>query len=78
MPASHTKDAIEQALKTSLALRMGKWVTFRQHIALRCKYQFQHHLWTRGYYGKVIFDHNVGTLNLTVSGRECVNLVNIE
>lgn len=57
---------------------MGKWVTFRQHIALRCKYQFQHHLWTRGYFGKVIFDHNAGTLNLKVRGPQCYLIAIIE
>ncbi|KAF8574882.1 P-loop containing nucleoside triphosphate hydrolase protein [Ramaria rubella] len=57
---------LNKALKASLAMRMGKWMSFRQHIALRCKTQFQHHLWSRGYYGKVIFDHNAGTLELKV------------
>ncbi|KIJ26663.1 hypothetical protein M422DRAFT_55403 [Sphaerobolus stellatus SS14] len=61
---------LNNALKNSLGLRMSKWVAFRQHIALRCKYQFQHHLWTRGYYGKVIFDHNAGTLNLKVQTED--------
>ncbi|KAF8527504.1 P-loop containing nucleoside triphosphate hydrolase protein [Hysterangium stoloniferum] len=61
---------LNKALKTSLAIRMSKWITFRQHIALRCKYQFQHHLFTRGYYGKVIFDHNECTLNLKVQTED--------
>ena len=48
-------------------MRLTKWHQFRRHIALRCKVYFQYHLSNRGYYGKVLFDHVAGTLQLKVS-----------
>ena len=47
-------------------MRLTKWHQFRRHIALRCKVYFQYHLSNRGYYGKVLFDHVAGTLQLKV------------
>ena len=47
-------------------MRLSKWHQFRRHIALRCKVYFQYHLSNRGYYGKVLFDHVAGTLQLKV------------
>ncbi|KDQ62666.1 hypothetical protein JAAARDRAFT_54572 [Jaapia argillacea MUCL 33604] len=58
--------ALNKSLKSSLVLRLQKWHEFRRHIALRCKVVFQYHLANRGYYGKVLFDHGAGTLQLKV------------
>ena len=55
-----------QALRASLIKRLARWQEFRRHIALRCKYEFQYHLSHRGYFGKVLFDHKNGTLQLKV------------
>lgn len=55
-----------QALKASLIVRLSRWQEFRRHIALRCKLVFGYHLSQRGYYGKVLFDHEKGTLQLKV------------
>ncbi|TRM64138.1 hypothetical protein BD626DRAFT_401409 [Schizophyllum amplum] len=57
---------LNKQLKWSLTMRLTKWQEFRRHIALRCKYVFQYHLSQRGYYGKVLFDHDAGTLTLKV------------
>ena len=53
-------------LKKSVKTRVQKWLDFRRHIAFRCKVTFQYHLSNRGYFGKVIFDHVAGTLQLKV------------
>ncbi|EPQ51082.1 hypothetical protein GLOTRDRAFT_49503 [Gloeophyllum trabeum ATCC 11539] len=58
--------ALNKVLKASLVIRLAKWHEFRRHIALRCKVVFQYHLSNRGYYGKVLFDHQNGTLQLKV------------
>ncbi|KAF7981432.1 hypothetical protein HWV62_33431 [Athelia sp. TMB] len=55
---------------SSLMIRLARWQEFRRHIALRCKLVFQYHLSNRGYYGKVLFDHNAGTLQLKVQTDE--------
>jgi structural maintenance of chromosomes protein 6 len=55
-----------KALKASLVVRLSKWQEFRRHIALRCKLVFGYHLSNRGYYGKILFDHHAGTLQLKV------------
>ncbi len=55
-----------QQLKSSLMTRLARWQEFRRHIALRCKLVFQFNLSHRGYYGKVLFDHDKGTLQLKV------------
>jgi chromosome segregation ATPase len=55
-----------QALKQSLIVRLQRWQEFRRHIALRCKLVFGFHLSHRGYYGKVLFNHDAGTLALKV------------
>lgn len=57
---------LDQALKQSLRLRLEKWHDFRRHIAFRCKVVFQYHLSNRGYFGKVLFNHHDGTLQLKV------------
>jgi len=62
--------SLNKALKASLYVRLAKWQEFRRHIALRCKLVFQYHLSNRGYYGKVLFDHNNGTLQLKVQTDE--------
>ncbi|KAH9926088.1 P-loop containing nucleoside triphosphate hydrolase protein [Amylocystis lapponica] len=54
------------ALRRSVKTRLTKWHEFRRHIALRCKVYFSYHLSNRGYYGKVLFDHVNGTLQLKV------------
>ncbi|KAF9483584.1 P-loop containing nucleoside triphosphate hydrolase protein [Pholiota conissans] len=57
---------LNKALKQSLIVRLQRWQEFRRHIALRCKHVFQFHLSNRGYYGKILFDHHQGTLQLRV------------
>lgn len=46
--------------------RFARWQDFRRHIALRTKILFQHLLSNRAYYGKVLFDHTNGKLDLKV------------
>ncbi|KAJ7147173.1 P-loop containing nucleoside triphosphate hydrolase protein [Mycena crocata] len=58
--------SLNKALKASLIVRLARWQEFRRHIALRCKLVFGYHLSQRGYYGKVLFDHEKGTLQLKV------------
>lgn len=55
-----------QTLRASLIVRLQRWQEFRRHIALRCKLVFGYHLSHRGYYGKVLFNHELGTLILKV------------
>ncbi|KAG6815759.1 hypothetical protein H0H87_011596 [Tephrocybe sp. NHM501043] len=57
---------LNKALKASLTVRLQRWQDFRRHIALRCKLVFGYHLSHRGYYGKVLFNHDQGTLALKV------------
>lgn len=57
---------IDQALRQSLIVRINRWQEFRSHIALRCKHVFQFHLSQRGYYGKILFNHDQGSLQLRV------------
>lgn len=59
---------LNKVLKQSLVVRLARWNEFRRHIALRTKLQFQYRLSNRGYYGKVLFDHTQGTLQLKVRG----------
>ncbi|KAK0450388.1 uncharacterized protein EV420DRAFT_1706032 [Desarmillaria tabescens] len=58
------------ALKNSLTERSKRWHDFLLHIALRCKLIFQSNLSNRGYWGKVIFDHEAETLELRVQTDE--------
>ncbi|KAJ7244992.1 P-loop containing nucleoside triphosphate hydrolase protein [Mycena haematopus] len=58
--------SLNKALKASLIVRLLRWQEFRRHIALRCKLVFGYHLSNRGYFGKVLFDHEKGTLQLRV------------
>ncbi|KAN0139913.1 P-loop containing nucleoside triphosphate hydrolase protein [Lactarius tabidus] len=62
--------SLNRALKQSLRLRLEKWHDFRRHIAFRCKVVFQYHLSNRGYFGKVLFNHHDGTLQLRVQTEE--------
>ncbi|KAH6885099.1 hypothetical protein BKA70DRAFT_1338202 [Coprinopsis sp. MPI-PUGE-AT-0042] len=57
---------LNKALKASLQVRLYRWQEFRRHIALRTKLIFQYHLSQRGYFGKVMFDHQAQTLQLKV------------
>ncbi|KAL5533334.1 SMC6 [Sanghuangporus sanghuang] len=57
---------LNKMLKSSLNLRLQRWHDFRRHIALRTKLQFQHNLANRGYFGKVLFDHEKQKLELKV------------
>ncbi|RDB15207.1 Structural maintenance of chromosomes protein 6 [Hypsizygus marmoreus] len=57
---------LNKTLKASLVVRLQRWQEFRRHIALRCKLVFGYHLSHRGYYGKVLFNHEHGTLVLKV------------
>ncbi|TCD69031.1 Structural maintenance of chromosomes protein 6 [Steccherinum ochraceum] len=61
---------LNRALRKSIRIRLKKWHEFRRHIALRCKIYFGYHLSVRGYYGKVLFDHVNGTLQLKVQTDE--------
>ncbi|KAH9049872.1 P-loop containing nucleoside triphosphate hydrolase protein [Lactarius hengduanensis] len=67
---SRGDDSREYALKQSLRLRLEKWHDFRRHIAFRCKVVFQYHLSNRGYFGKVLFNHHDGTLQLRVQTED--------
>ena len=58
--------SLTKSLKHSIRLRLKKWSDFRRHIAFRCKVVFQYHLSNRGYFGKIIFDHEAQTLSLKV------------
>jgi structural maintenance of chromosomes protein 6 len=51
----------------SLLVRLLRWQEFRRHIALRCRHVFQIHLSNRGYYGKILFNHDQSALTLRVS-----------
>ncbi|KAI0755297.1 P-loop containing nucleoside triphosphate hydrolase protein [Daedaleopsis nitida] len=57
---------LNRALKESVKARLARWHEFRRHIALRCKVYFGYHLSNRGYFGKVLFDHVAGKLDLKV------------
>ncbi|GLB38155.1 putative P-loop containing nucleoside triphosphate hydrolase protein [Lyophyllum shimeji] len=57
---------LNKTLRSSLIVRLQRWQEFRRHIALRCKLVFGYHLSHRGYYGKVLFNHEAGTLILKV------------
>ncbi|KAI0771145.1 hypothetical protein BD413DRAFT_492998 [Trametes elegans] len=59
-------NSLNKALRQSVKDRLSRWHEFRRHIALRCKVYFAYHLSNRGYFGKVLFDHVNGTLNLRV------------
>jgi len=59
---------LNKALKMSLITHLAKWQEFWRHIALRCKLVFAFHLSQRGYYRKMLFNHDVQTLMLWVSG----------
>ncbi|TFY75234.1 hypothetical protein EWM64_g8778 [Hericium alpestre] len=65
--------ALNKALKQSLRTRLEKWYDFRRHIAFRCKVVFQYHLSNRGYFGKVVFNHADGTLQLKVQTDDLNN-----
>ena len=57
---------LNKALRTSLLIRLHRWQEFRSHISLRCKLIFSSHLAQRGYFGKVLFNHEAQTLTLRV------------
>ncbi|KAL0960989.1 hypothetical protein HGRIS_005984 [Hohenbuehelia grisea] len=57
---------LTKTLKQSLTSRLSRWQEFRRHIALRCKVNFQYNLSHRGYFGKVLFDHNQSILSIKV------------
>ncbi|KAF8073492.1 hypothetical protein FPV67DRAFT_1576115 [Lyophyllum atratum] len=57
---------LNKTLRSSLIVRLQKWQEFRRHIALRCKLVFGYHLSHRGYYGKALFNHELGQLILRV------------
>ncbi|KAF7795375.1 hypothetical protein EIP86_006532 [Pleurotus ostreatoroseus] len=58
--------SLNKSLRKSIKTRLTRWHEFRRHIALRCKIYFSYHLSQRGYFGKVLFDHVNGTLQLKV------------
>ncbi|GAA5938070.1 hypothetical protein JCM10213_000824 [Rhodosporidiobolus nylandii] len=59
-----------QALEAAYNARISRWTDFRDHIAVRAKIQFLAHLGTRGFTGKLKFDHENCKLNLTVQTEE--------
>ncbi|KAF8628635.1 hypothetical protein AX15_003769 [Amanita polypyramis BW_CC] len=58
--------ALNRTLKKSLTMRLARWQEFRRHIALRCKLVFQYNLSHRGYFGKILFNHENQSLQLKV------------
>ncbi|PSR71970.1 hypothetical protein PHLCEN_2v12180 [Hermanssonia centrifuga] len=58
--------SLNKSLRKSIKVRLARWHEFRRHIALRCKIYFSYHLSNRGYFGKVLFDHVNGSLQLKV------------
>ncbi|KLO12587.1 P-loop containing nucleoside triphosphate hydrolase protein [Schizopora paradoxa] len=62
--------ALNKQIKKSLMVRLNRWHEFRKHIALRTKMHFQYHLATRGYYGKLLFNHDHESLQLKVQTEE--------
>ncbi|KAF9649912.1 P-loop containing nucleoside triphosphate hydrolase protein [Thelephora ganbajun] len=65
-----TMVALNKELGNAINARLARWHDFRRHIALRCKVFFQFNLAHRGYFGKVLFDHNAQTLHLRVQTEE--------
>ncbi|KXN81796.1 Structural maintenance of chromosomes protein 6 [Leucoagaricus sp. SymC.cos] len=57
---------LNKRLEKSLIKRYARWEGFRRHIALRTKVVFQYHLSQRGYFGKLLFDHEKRQLVLKV------------
>ncbi|GAA5902360.1 hypothetical protein JCM6882_000510 [Rhodosporidiobolus microsporus] len=55
-----------KALSAAYEKRISRWADFRDHIGHRAKIQFLNHLSTRGFTGKLRFDHEGYKLNLTV------------
>lgn len=53
-------------IKRSLDYRLKMWHEFRRHIALRARGSFTYHLDTRGYEGKLFFNHDAAKLSLRV------------
>jgi len=62
--------ALNKQIKKSLMTRLNRWHDFRKHIALRTKMHFQYHLAARGYYGKLLFNHDHESLQLKVQTEE--------
>lgn len=65
-------DALNELLRHSLHIRLEKWLEFRRNIALRCKIIFGLNFSNRGYYGKVLFDHNNDSLQIKVQTEDMV------
>ncbi|UZJ52289.1 hypothetical protein CBS101457_001609 [Exobasidium rhododendri] len=57
-------------LKEAVDIRLRKWRLFRRTISVRAKNSFAHYLNNRGYNGNIHFDHNKGTLKLSVQTDE--------
>ncbi|KIJ26662.1 hypothetical protein M422DRAFT_55402 [Sphaerobolus stellatus SS14] len=55
-----------KVLKESLGIRVERWLVFKSHMSRRCKDNFQYCVYTRGYYGKLLFNHEKRTMNLRV------------
>ncbi|KAJ7578553.1 P-loop containing nucleoside triphosphate hydrolase protein [Mycena floridula] len=53
-------------LRNSIITRQAKWEIFRRYISIRCKTVFQYHMWRRGFFGRMLFDHHEETLDLKV------------
>lgn len=50
---------------------MDKWDHFRRYITVRARMQFIKHLSTRGYSGKLTFNHDKKRLDIRVQTEEC-------
>ena len=59
-----------RAVSSGLEQRFSKWRRFQRNIAIRTKHQFQYHLFNRGFYGKIVFDHKTARLSLRVQTEE--------
>lgn len=45
---------------------MSRWTDFREHIAARARQMFSHHLTSRGFTGKLKFQHEKCTLDILI------------
>nr|WJN25123.1 DNA repair protein [Pseudozyma thailandica] len=63
-------ESAERKLRAALTIRYAKWNYFRRCIATRAKANFSRNLKTRGYTGKLAFNHQAGRLTLVVDTQD--------
>lgn len=70
MPAEHRTESLAitscQALSAAYDARVSRWTDFREHIAARARQMFSHHLTSRGFTGKLKFQHEKCTLDILI------------